>query len=173
MSPVHKSIMSPCCLYWQRCAVKSCGDKLWESTAVAMNPSSPSPCNAPKPQSLCSDHSGPPCLVQRDAMGTQIRWTSHVSFLSQCHSGMSRWYFSAHRRQCITLGATKFITSMEKQKAQEKHNISMVKAGQLQTDSQGGCKSNESFSDTSFEEQSLGVWQHPENLLNKYQCCLG
>lgn len=60
MSPVHKYITSLFCLSWLRCVVKSFGNKLREKTVVATNSSSPSPCSAPKPQSLCSDHSGFP-----------------------------------------------------------------------------------------------------------------
>lgn len=50
VSAVHKYITSLFCLNWLRCVVESSGNKLWENTAVATNPSSPSPCNAPKPE---------------------------------------------------------------------------------------------------------------------------
>lgn len=52
--------MSLFCLNCLRSVVKCLRDKCVSSTAAAANPSSPPPCHTPKPQSLCSDHSGFP-----------------------------------------------------------------------------------------------------------------
>lgn len=114
MSPSQKSITSLLCLNWLRSAVKSFGNKLWESTVIATNPSSPSPCNAPKSQNLCGDHSG--FLIISSERYNELSHQVNIScLLPEPLPPLDVMVTSsADRRQCNTLRAPKFITSVEK-----------------------------------------------------------
>lgn len=113
--PLHKSIMSLFCLNCLRSVAKCLCDKCVSSTAAAANPSSPPPCHTPKPQSLCSDHSGFPMFsseIQRVLNQVNI---SHL--LPESVPPLGHCHLCADRRQRISLRAPKSIASVEKEKA--------------------------------------------------------
>lgn len=64
ISPVHKSLTSLSCVNQLRCQLQFLVIKNGEKKIfIVTNPSSPSPCNVPKPQSLCGDDSKFPTLI--------------------------------------------------------------------------------------------------------------